>query len=200
MVRLSQLRCRIGQGRRGTGDRERGAVLVEAAIIFPILIFIVLGIGEFSIAYRNSLTVSSASRAGARTASALARNAEYATDARDAVAAALHALPPDRWQEVWVYKAQKPTDLNPGMPDSGNFSSCTQCVRFTFDPATATWTESGAWAADTQDACAGEAEYVGVYVKAEHRYATKLFGSTRTLQDHTVMRFEPIPNASGCRP
>jgi hypothetical protein len=196
------LRPRTGHGRRADGHRERGAVLVEAAVIFPLLIFIVLGICEYGLAYRNSLTVSSASRAGARTASALARNANYATDGRDAVAAALTALPKQRWQEVWIYKAQKPTDANPGMPDSGNFSSCAQCVRFTWDTATQAWVQdpSTAWAYASQDACAGEADYVGVYVKAQHQYVTKLFGATRTLQDHTVMRFEPIPSAAVCKP
>jgi hypothetical protein len=195
------LRSRTGHGRRADGHRERGAVLVEAAVIFPLLIFIVLGICEYGLAYRNSLTVSSASRAGARTASALARNTNYATDARDAVAAALTALPKDRWQEVWIYDAQKPSEANPGMPDSGNFTTCGQCVRFKWDTGTQAWVaDGGSWSALTQDACAGEADYVGVYVKAEHQYVTKLFGASRTLQDHTVMRFEPIPSASVCRP
>jgi hypothetical protein len=202
VVNRQLLRSRTGHGRRADGHRERGAVLVEAAVIFPVLIFIVLGICEYGLAYRNSLTVSSSSRAGARTASALARNSTYGTDARDAVAAALTALPKARWQEVWIYKAQKPTDANPGMPDSGNFSSCSQCMRFTWDNASGAWVQdpSSSWTATSQDACAGEADYVGVYVKAQHQYVTKLFGSTRTLQDHTVMRFEPIPSASVCKP
>jgi hypothetical protein len=202
VVNRQLLRPRTGHGRRAGGDRERGAVLVEAAVVFPLLIFIVLGICEFGLAYRNSLTVSSASRAGARTASALARNANYATDSRDAVAAALTALPTARWQEVWIYRAQKPSDPFPGLPDSGNFTTCTNCVRFTWDTASNSWVQdpSTAWAATSQDACAGEADYVGVYVKAPHQYVTKLFGATRTLQDHTVMRFEPIPSASVCKP
>jgi hypothetical protein len=174
-------------------------------VIFPLLIFIVLGICEYGLAYRNSLTVSSASRAGARTASALARNAEFDTDTVDSVSAALNALPEGRWQEVWVYEAQKPTDAAPGMPDSGNFTTCTTCVRFRWDPTADSgngdWVaDGGTWSPDSQKACAGEADYIGVYVKAEHRYVTKLFGATRTLQDHTVMRFEPIPSAATCEP
>jgi hypothetical protein len=200
VVKRQPQRNRLGHGRRSDGGRERGAVLVEAAVIFPLLIFIVLGICEYGLAYRNALTVSSASRAGARTASALARNANFGADSRDAVAAALTALPKDRWQEVWVYDAQPPSALNPGMPDSGDFNSCTNCVRFTWDTGSQAWVASGTWDYQSQNACAGEADYVGVYVKAEHQYVTKLFGATRTLQDHTVMRFEPIPSSSVCRP
>jgi hypothetical protein len=204
VVTIQQLRSRLGHGRRADERRERGAVLVEAAVIFPVLIFLVLGICEYALAYRNSLTVSSASRAGARTASALGRNATYATDSRDAVSAALAALPKARWQEVVVYHAQGPAGASPGMPVSGSFSSCTECVRFTWDPSANSgaggWAQSGTWNSSDQNACAGEADYIGVYVKAEHKYVTKLFGDSRTLQDHTVMRFEPIPSVSVCRP
>jgi Flp pilus assembly protein TadG len=203
VVNAQQLRFRLGQGRRADGHRERGAVLVEAAVIFPVLIFIVLGICEYGLAYRNSLTVSSATRAGARTASALARNGTFDTDTVDAVSAALTALPKGRWQEIWVYDAQTPAAINPGMPDSGNFTTCTKCVRFRWDPAANSgngdWVaDGGTWDPLSQNACAGTADYVGVYVKAEHKYVTKLFGSSRTLEDHTVMRFEPLPSATGC--
>jgi Flp pilus assembly protein TadG len=183
---LQHIRARRREG------RERGAILVEAAVIFPLLIFLVLGIVEYALAYRNSLTVSSSTRAGARTASALARNAEFADDAVDSVATALTAMPKDRWQEVWVYKADGATGLPVGSTD---FSSCTTCVRYAWDgtawtPVQETWTYSN------QNACPGEAEYVGVYVKARHEYVTKLFGAGRTLSEHTVMRFEPLPRSS----
>jgi Flp pilus assembly protein TadG len=174
------------------GDRQRGAVLVEAAVIFPLLIFIVLAIVEYALAYRNSLTVSSSTRAGARTASALARNANFDDDAVDSVAVALTALPKARWQEVWVYQADGTTGLPVGSTD---FSSCTTCVRYAWDGTA--WTPvQETWDFGDQNACPGEAEYVGVYVKARHEYVTKLFGAGRTLSEHTVMRFEPLPRSS----
>jgi hypothetical protein len=183
-------------------DGERGAVLVEAALIFPLLIFIVLAIAEYSLASRNSLTVSSSTRAGARTASALARNANFDDDAVTAVATALTAMPKARWQEIWVYKAQDPNDpasTAPGMPDSGDFTTCGTCVRYAWNGTI--WLETqNTWPEASQDACPGEGEYIGIYVKAEHKYVTKLFGSSRTLQDHTVMRFEPLSSASTCKP
>ena len=34
---------------------------------------------------------------------------------------------------------------------------------------------------------------VGVYVKLNHKFLTKLFGATITLTDHAVFRLEPAP-------
>lgn len=45
---------------------ERGATLVEAALVFPILILIVLGTLEIGLAFKDYLTVSYISREGAR--------------------------------------------------------------------------------------------------------------------------------------
>jgi Flp pilus assembly protein TadG len=46
--------------------RERGASLVEASLVFPILILIVMGTLEIGLAFKDYLTVSYLSREGAR--------------------------------------------------------------------------------------------------------------------------------------
>jgi Flp pilus assembly protein TadG len=46
--------------------RERGATLVEASLVFPILILIVMGTLEIGLAFKDYLTVSYISREGAR--------------------------------------------------------------------------------------------------------------------------------------
>ena len=48
------------RGQRGRARDERGASLVEAAIVLPVVILIVFGIIEFALAFKDSLTVSSA--------------------------------------------------------------------------------------------------------------------------------------------
>ncbi|HSO49899.1 MAG TPA: TadE/TadG family type IV pilus assembly protein [Acidimicrobiia bacterium] len=54
------------QGRVSRRRRERGASLVEAALVFPILILIVMGTMEIGLAFKDYLTVSYISREGAR--------------------------------------------------------------------------------------------------------------------------------------
>ena len=48
--------------------RDDGQAIVEMALILPILISIVLGIAQFGIAYNNYITLTDATRAGARKA------------------------------------------------------------------------------------------------------------------------------------
>jgi Flp pilus assembly pilin Flp len=50
-------------------DRERGAALVEFALILPLLIVLVFGIVQFSIAYNRVQGLHAAAREGARLAS-----------------------------------------------------------------------------------------------------------------------------------
>ncbi|WP_420372033.1 TadE family protein [Pedococcus badiiscoriae] len=49
---------------------DRGAAAVEAAIVTPLILLIVFGIMEFGMVFKDTLTVSTSVRAGARTASA----------------------------------------------------------------------------------------------------------------------------------
>jgi Flp pilus assembly protein TadG len=48
------------------GFKERGATLVEASLVFPILILIIMGTLEIGLAFKDYLTVSYLSREGAR--------------------------------------------------------------------------------------------------------------------------------------
>jgi Flp pilus assembly protein TadG len=52
--------------KRSRSGRQRGAALVEAALVFPILILIVMGTIEIGLAFKDYLTVSYISREGAR--------------------------------------------------------------------------------------------------------------------------------------
>ena len=112
-------------GRRARGDR--GAAAVEFAIVVPVLLLILLGILEFAFVLRDYLSVSSAVRVGARTAStgAGAKASDVPRPAAgrdDAVCRASPsrnwrspprtpssgpgtAMPQDTIDEIWVYRA-----------------------------------------------------------------------------------------------
>jgi hypothetical protein len=181
-------------GRFRRRDGERGAVLVETAILIPVALLVTFGMIEFSSAYQSSSVATSAARSGARVASAEALLPDYAIHAASAAATALHTVPSNEPVEMWVYRAQAN-----GYPESGNFTTCaTHCIKYPWVPATRTfdttnWT-GGGWPANTQNACnAALWDSVGVYVKLNHRFLTKLFGVTITLTDHAVFRLEPAP-------
>jgi Flp pilus assembly protein TadG len=180
--------------RRGRFSGERGAALVETAILIPVVILVTFGLIEFSSAYQSSSVASASARAGARVASAEALLPTYATDAAAAAATALHTVSSSEPVELWVYKA----DAN-GYPSSGNFSTCsTNCIKYTWLPATRLFDTAspggGGWPYTTQNACNQNSwDSVGVYVKLNHKFLTKLFGTSITLTDHAVFRLEPAP-------
>jgi len=173
---------------------ERGAALVETAILIPVIILVTFGLIEFSSAYQSSSVATAAARSGARVASAEALLPTYATDAAAAAATALHSISATEPIEMWVYRANAS-----GYPESGSFSSCTtNCIRYLWNASTKSFDtanpQGGGWPYNTQNAC-NQAQWdsVGVYVKIRHAFLTKLFGSGITLADHAIFRLEPAP-------
>jgi Flp pilus assembly protein TadG len=175
---------------------ERGAAAVEFALILPVLMLILFGIIEWSLMFKDALTVASATRAGARTASAQPRTPAFADNTALAVARAVTALPNKSIEELWVYKARAD-----GMPDSGGFASCTTCVKFTWDQTGQKFVRKPGtdWDPATQNACAGTSDAVGIYLKVDHQFITAFIAPSRELTDHTVMNLEPVPVFQGCK-
>ena len=184
----------LKRGRRSDQNGERGAALVETAILIPVVILITFGLIEFSSAYQSSSVASAAARAGARVSSAEALLPTYATDAAASAATALHTVPSSEPVEMWVYKATAN-----GYPESGNFTNCTtHCIKYVWVPGTRLFDTAsptgGGWPYTTQNACNQNAwDSVGVYVKLKHKFITQLFGASITLADHAVFRLEPAP-------
>jgi Flp pilus assembly protein TadG len=104
---------------------SRGAVVVEAALVTPLLLLIVFGIIEMAFLMKDNVALSSLVRQGGRIASAHAdagpgddasqcttpnchlnapKLAQYASDAIDRAGT---ALPRDSIDELWVYQANK---------------------------------------------------------------------------------------------
>jgi TadE-like protein len=190
-------RGRNGMRSRGRRDGERGAVLVETAILIPIIIMITFGLIEFSMVYQSSSTEAGAARSAARTASAEAMLTNYATDAAAAAATALKTVGSDEPVEMWIYKAN---NLGyPGPTGSTGFALCsTSCIKYTWLPASKAFDTANpggsGWPASAQKACdVALWDSVGVYVKLNHKFLTSLFGTSITLTDHAVFRLEPAP-------
>lgn len=195
--------------RRRAGDR--GAALVEMILFTPILVMIAIGILEFGLAWRDSITVSGATRAGARVGSNAGndRLADYNTLL--AVQSAIASVPSARINRVVIYKAN---DVNGTVPSlcttttaQGINSGSTQCNVYTGAQlaslsstnfgTTGTSCATGAWDASwcplgRQSQMSAGADYLGVWVSISHPYVTKIFpGSGLTIKDTAVMRLEP---------
>jgi hypothetical protein len=211
----------VGLRRADRSRADEGAAAVEFALVSLLLITLFLGIIEFSLILRDKVAVTSAVRAGGRIASAEPRLAGYADpatntpatitglvpDAVKAVSTGATGVPKGSIAEVWVFQANAD-----GYPLSGNFTTCgTNCVRYTYNKSRI-WTDpstgqqvtggftlvSGSWAASSINACAGQQQSVGIYLKVNHAYLFGLFGSgTIGINDSATFRFEPIPTNPG---
>jgi hypothetical protein len=181
-------RREYSRGRAERGRGERGAVLVELAIILPLVILLTFGIIEYSYAFNADSTVSQAARAGGRTASAQPRDPNMEVNAAQAVASALQTLPANQPKFVMIYKAN-----GSGTPPGACGANC---VRFDWIPATksfnATPSAGSSWVVASRNACIPPFDQVGVYVQIDHQFITPaLFGSGKLLTDHSVFRLEP---------
>ncbi len=176
---------------------ERGAVAVETALVAMLLITMIYGVVETSFLYRDGLVVSSASRAGARTASSLPRDLSFASAGAAQVETAMGRSDLSRVTAVWVFKANPAT----GLPDSGNFTTCTTCVKFVGTPVGLIYSGSPlGWDPSSQNACTGTVDTLGVYVQYSYPSRLGFFFKNHTLSESTVMRLEPYDRAGACKP
>jgi Flp pilus assembly protein TadG len=156
---------------------ERGAVLVEAAFIFPVVALLTFGVIELGLGIRTADDTDGAARAGARTASQLTRNDQLTTQAATAASAGLKRLSSATPTELRIYKANGDT----GAPAPGVACTAlkTDCAVFTWDANTKTFTAAeGTWPAARQN----NGDYVAVEVTVEHSTITGL------VRDMTITR------------
>lgn len=192
--------------RRESARRDDGAVAVEAALIFPLLVLLLFGIIEMALLLRDHVATTSLVRTGARTASALPRAPSMIDDTVAAMEKAGSALPKDAYEELWVYRA-----TSGGFPIGNSaenpFVTCaTDCVRYAWNENRDSFGRaSGDWDPYSVNACPGDpnAMAVGVYLRAKHEFVTGVFGASVNVADSAVMKFEPLATYSEtvpCKP
>jgi Flp pilus assembly protein TadG len=195
-------------------------VVVEAALVTPLLMALLLGIIEMALLMKDDVALTSAVRTGGRTASANAgagpggvneggdcvipcspANAPmFAQMAANAIQRAGSALPKDSIKELWIYKAN-----NKGYPGAANATTMvcgTDCVKYKWVASKDQFRYvSGSWTSSTVNACANSTDLnaVGIYMKAQHDFLTGFFTNDVMIEDHAVFAFEPLPTLT-CAP
>lgn len=176
---------------------ERGASAVEAAFVTPVVLLMMVAILEFGFYFKDSLSVSQATKAGVRLASSQPRNSNYAQAAADRIQAQSGALGRGQIQQLWIYKANTANNFPAGRTD---FNDCTTCVKFTWNGTKFVPSASPTWAASTHDACAtSPPDRIGVYMQVRHPSLTKFIFQNLTINQSDVLRFEPMPKSGGCK-
>jgi Flp pilus assembly protein TadG len=197
--------------RRRREEGDRGAALVEFVLIAPVFVLLVAGVLEFGLAFRDSMTVSNAIRAGVRVGSNAGRERSADYTIIKAIEAAMAEVPSSHIQRIIVYKADTANSAVPsaclaingsggvagscnvyqasdlGRPESDFTASCTGNAGSAPDHY---WCPTGRQATQALGA-----DYLGVYMQVRYTYVTKIFpGTGVTIHDRAIMRLEPRLN------
>ncbi len=177
-------------------------------MVSPIFIAVIFGIFEFSLLFRAHLTTANMAQAGARAAAAYGREPLADKAIVEAIIQAGSALDDEDIEYIVIYRASEPNALPEASCRNGNDNSGIHACNVYYPDD---WTNETLWVEASfgcetphldKHYCPGDREttvddlgYVGVYVKTTHSQATGLFGTVNVLDDWSVVRFEPDPEA-----
>lgn len=192
---------RLAQKLRQNGH-ERGAAMVEMAIVTPLLIFLVFGIIEYGLLFQEKLTIASAASSAARTGATMGTRAE-------ADFAILQALEAGLYDQVDasviikadIFKADAITGAKTGAVNTYTYIATNVGCKWSPcpDPALGppTYGIPSNWGdpagRDTElDPTGGGLDVLGVEISYHHSAVTSFIpGIERDLSERALVRLEP---------
>lgn len=181
------------QGDRDRFGDERGAAMVELAIMATVLLTLVFGVFETGMAWSDSQLVTQATRVGARSVSQLGINAQADSFAVESIEAALGDLSTEVTRIV-IYDASAADGAMPpacvaALPP-GIAGQCSVYDGTHFGTYGA-WAD-GAWAPADRDNDLTTGDYLGVAVEVDRPLIAGFLSQTSfAIHDTTVMKIEP---------
>ena len=182
---------------------DRGASLVEAAVVAPLLILLAFGAAEFGFMFLDYLNVSSAAREGARVGSAVGDAVDADTLILGAIAEATADLDNSTIEAIWIFEAKadgEPVD-NCVVDNSVNYYTCSGPTDHTniYDAVgnllIGSWTSTGRGVTVGLNCPAAPADCpdrLGVKVVFTHQYITGFLGfPTGPFSEDAVFQIEP---------
>lgn len=203
----------MSRRRTTSGRRQRGATTIEAVVVTPIFLLIVMALFEMAFLVHNYLKVTGAAGVGVRsvTVAGSAPAADYLT--MQSILHGLSTFDVEDVEQVVLFRADGPDDEVPIGCQSVPIPAGLECngyepADFFLPYVDATGIETGNWgcgssARDTnwcpttrQVALSdpGGPDHVGVYIRVTLPSMTGVLGSDRSLEITRVARIEPAGN------
>ncbi len=182
---------------------QRGAVVVESALILPVFLIVIFATMEFGLAFRTYLTMSSAARDSVRHAATLGRDPEADFQVLYEAMHTLDVVGGGNVSKIVIFKATGP-DSTTG---SGALAACRTasvtnlCNTYSGTGLQANPADFGCgptaldrfWCPSNRKVAVSDPpDYVGIYIEVDHQGITGVIGMTRTFSDEIVMRLEPV--------
>lgn len=187
---------------------DRGAILAEAAFVTPIFFYLLFGIIDYGLLFRDYLTLGNGTTAGARMA-AVQGNANTADwEIIQRVKKELAAVNTTTITKLVVFK---PTAGSGSIPSTCQSAAAPGVVPglcnlyapsrdwIATDPTLYGCTppndRASGYCPSTRKVAVsganGPPDYVGIYVEFNHLFLTRLFGTSKVMTDITIARLEP---------
>ena len=174
-----------------TKRKDKGATLIEASLVMPIMIMIFIGTLELGLAFKDYLTVSYASREGARIGALAGNDVDADCDIIHGVMDILGANDLSNFQGIDIFAAD---------PSTGN-KIAAKTNRWTFvgsDPYDCAndWNVVENWPPTSRNVVFGPSstlDILGVEVKQTHDWVTGFppFSGSFDIEEVTITRMEP---------
>ncbi len=189
--------------RRSRHRGERGAALVEFALVSLLLVTFAFGIIEFGLGWQDRLTVQTAARAGVRVGSSLTTNSLADYNILAAVNSSLHDVGASNIEYVVIYKSTTSDGAVPALC-SGTIpiSVVATCNVYTgAQLASLSSSQFGcglgsldlSWCPTTRVNLLGTGpDYLGVWIRVKHNLVGKMYKNPVKITDSAVMRLEPL--------
>jgi hypothetical protein len=182
--------------------RDRGAALLEMAIVMPVLFALLMAVAEFGMGWRDRLTVQSAVRSALRAASSMGDDPAADYQLLQSFRGALGSIPTANVERLVVYRSVAGDGaVHPPCRTGG--SSNNWCNVYTGADLLAPATSFGCSASSrdrwwcprdrsVDPTSAHGPDYLGIEVVVRRDAVTGMFGrSATTIIDRAVVRLEP---------
>lgn len=183
---------------------ERGAALVEAAIVTPVFFLLIFGLFEMGFLLRHSLTVDNASREGARAVSAAGDSPDTDYIMLRTVEHGLQNVGLQKLDYVTVFRASGPeSDIPAACRIDSQAGLCNRytAADFFVELDNASGSDAGnfrcgsldsSWCASTRDtSLTGGTDFVGVHVETTYDYITNIIPGGTQVGETTILSLEP---------
>ncbi|HEY6628125.1 MAG TPA: TadE/TadG family type IV pilus assembly protein [Acidimicrobiia bacterium] len=176
------------------GGRQRGSSLVEAALVFPLLILVIIGIMEIGLAFKDYLTVSYVSREAARVGALAGNDANADCAILRGIGTVATSRDLNRITSVQIFKAG--TNGAQGATNVATFHGGDPSKCHVPAQVGDTWTINPVgWVATTRKTTVGSTalDLIGVRIIMTHDWVTNFppFTGTINIDESTITRLEP---------
>lgn len=168
----------------------------------PVFFALVLGVAEIGLVMNDYLALASSVRAGARVASTSGSDVYADYDILHAIDKESSALDSNRIKKIIIYKPATFGEAPSAACQASSTGIAGVCNVYAVTDFTQPENKFGCLTTENldrywcptnrKDTLSGTGtDYVGVWMKIDHPWLTKMFGNTKTLTDSSVIRIEP---------